>query len=64
MSATPNLKRQTTSAKNPKTNDRIASIELIMLEKELGELTLKIEELMQRKEEILSKNNTKCSYIC
>ena len=57
-------KRQATAAKNPSTNNRIHSLDLIMLDKELDELTDRLDYLLQKREELVSKNSEKCSYIC
>jgi hypothetical protein len=61
---TRNVKRQTTVVKSPISNNQIHSLDLIMIDKELNEMTTRFEQLIQRREEILSKNSGKCSYIC
>ncbi len=58
-------KRQVTFLKNPKSNNQIASIELIMIEKEMREIEKRYEELMDMKDEILERADTETrSYFC
>jgi hypothetical protein len=64
LSAKMSVKRQTTISKNPSSNNQICSLDLIMIDKELNEVTMRMEQLLQQREEILSKNSEKCSYIC
>lgn len=62
--AEPDRKRQTTLFKNPNANNQVSSLELIMIEKELNEIVDRFDDLIQKRDEILSKTKGKCSYIC